>query len=194
MGWTSTYRKAAQPLADFFIEQGTLRWTNPEQTHRVLDAGTVNCSEFYAAVEVVDHATKAREVWCVVILVRMYRETAEGYNISYKEMTEHSGPGVNNCPERILDLLTPVTDQYAVQWRALCREQIALRKTKPPLVPGTVLLADPPIPFRDGTQQGRLTITGRRGSRISLEGGYRLSTQWINQALANHRISFVPAT
>lgn len=195
MGWTETYKPKGQKLLDFFVEHGTLRWSSPESKidARVLDSAFVNCSEFYAAVEFIDKLTGKRDVWCATFMVKLYKEK-NGYNICYKDMEESMGPCMYNCPERILDLLTPTDNENVNVWRAQNREKIVKRKTKPPLVAGTVLLADPPISFTDGSQQSRLTVRDRRGSRVNFVEGYRLSLQYINRAFANQRISFAPAT
>ena len=40
------------------------------------------------------------------------------------------GPCYYDCPKSILDLLSPTNNEYANNWRAKCREQIA-KKTNP---------------------------------------------------------------
>ena len=202
MGWTETYKPKGQNLTEFFIEHGTLRWTDSPCTYRVLDAALVNLTEYYAAVEQVHNTTGERKVWCAVFLIRHLRRARFGYNdynFAYKDMDESCGPVVSNCPERILDLLTETEHEYAKEWRARCREKIRVRSEKPALVPGTVLLADPPISFRDGSLISKLTLKSRRGSRFSFVnpegyGNYWLTLQWINNALTDKRVSFAPAT
>ena len=48
----------------------------------------------------------------------------EYYNIGYKDMEESEGPYYYNCPERILKLLTPTSNEYALRWRKKCWERI----------------------------------------------------------------------
>ncbi len=38
------------------------------------------------------------------------------------------GPCEADCPQSILDLLTPTDRPYAVKWRARCRENAATRR------------------------------------------------------------------
>lgn len=191
MGWTETYKPKGQKLEEFF---GRGIGNMGEITSRILDSALVNASEWYAAVENIDNTTGRREVWCAVFLVKMWRTKEVGdFNICYKDQCESMGPCATNCPERILKLLTPTDNETTNVWRAACRERLALRKAKPPLVAGTVLVADPPISFSDGTQQAQLTIRQRRGSRVSFHGGYRLSIAYINDAFARQRIRFTPA-
>jgi hypothetical protein len=189
MGWLETHKPKHQKLADFL-----LRWSDDAPaTYRTLDSALVNFTEFYAAVERTDKATGQRDVWCAVFLVRMFREGRSHHNICYKDMDETMAPYFYNCPARILDLLTPTDNDAANAWRRTCREQIAKRKAKPALLPGTVLYADPPIPFVNGISMSRLVVLERRGSRIQIDGGYRLSMQYLNRQVSNGRIRFTPS-
>lgn len=52
------------------------------------------------------------------------------FNFSYKDMDETMGPYNYDCPKGILDLLTPTENEYANNWRAACRENLA-KKNNP---------------------------------------------------------------
>ena len=40
----------------------------------------------------------------------------------YKPLDEDAGPVYDECPPAILDLLTPTDNEFALRWRAACRE------------------------------------------------------------------------
>ena len=64
---------------------------------------------------------REREVVGVVMLTSTRRN---GLYFAYKAMDETVGPCYYDCPETILDLLTPTTQAYALEWRSKCRERI----------------------------------------------------------------------
>ena len=45
-------------------------------------------------------------------------------------MDESCGPGQCDCPNSILDLLSPTDNEYANEWRKACYENIAKKKNK----------------------------------------------------------------
>ena len=139
MGWTTTYKPKGEPVLDFFIRNGVLRWSddNPN-TYRVLDSALVNMGTFYAAVEQVNKETGKRIVWAAVILVRHYPKDPH-YNFGWKDMDESVFPVECSCPERILKLLTPTEHQSSNEWRAACWANIEKRKARKNLPPGTAL-------------------------------------------------------
>lgn len=47
------------------------------------------------------------------------------FDFGYKDMSENYGPYNYDCPASILNLLSPTTDKYALEWRQKCRENIA---------------------------------------------------------------------
>ena len=139
MGWTSTYKPKGEPILDFFIREGVLTWgDNNPNTYRVLDSALVNMRTFYAAVEKINKKTGKRTVRAAVILVRHYPKDPR-YNISWKGIDESMSPIETSCPERILKLLTPTDNEYALGWRAACWANIEKRKARKNLPPGTVL-------------------------------------------------------
>ena len=138
MGWITTYKPKGEPVLDFFMRNGVLRWSddNPN-TYRVLDSALVNMSTFYAAVEQVNKETGKRIVWAAVILVRYYPKGE--HNFGWKDMDESCGPYETKCPERILKLLTPTDNEFALGWRKACWANIEKRKARKNLPVGTVL-------------------------------------------------------
>ena len=50
------------------------------------------------------------------------------YNFAYKDMDESYGPCQCDCPKGILDLLSPTENEYALQWRKACYENIVKKR------------------------------------------------------------------
>lgn len=120
MGWTETHKNKGETMTEFFVNSGVLSWKgNTTAQYKVLNSAFVKLSTFYAAVERIDNESGNRDVFAVIILVKMfnnkpnrsgiYRGMGGGpdYNICYKDMDETVGPCECECPERILKLLTP---------------------------------------------------------------------------------------
>lgn len=117
MGWTSYHathykngkvdRKAE---CDALFEEGG-----------VLKSAMVG-STYYAAIK---HKSG---IGAVIFLTST--DMKDYFNFSYKDMDETMGPYNYDCPKGILDLLTPTENEYANNWRAACREQLA-KKNNP---------------------------------------------------------------
>ncbi len=120
-----------------------------------------------------------RSVTAVVCLVRYTPNDREGYVFGYKDMDESMGPVESECPEVILDLLTPTDGAYALAWRARCRanaERRRKRSAKPRPRPGQTIVFDQPLVARDGRRFDRLVaVANSRSPRTllfrDLEGG-----------------------
>ena len=196
MGWTCAFKPKGQSLVEFFKKEGVLGWDSPHVQQRVLDTAFVNLSEFYAAVESVNLQTQEKQVFALVILVRMFNSTSSyNYNICWKEMDEDMGPYYYNCPKRILDLLTPTSNQNALEWRRKCRERLDKRGQMPPLKKGTVIKFSSPVEFRYGISVDQLVVSSTKGSRIYCTnehgyGKYKISRQWIHQRVADGGVTF----
>jgi hypothetical protein len=133
----------------------------PDLISKVLRSALVGMRVYYAAVEQVRVATGQREVWAAICLVRYNPRDPEGYIFGYKDMEESIGPCESNCPAPILDLLTPTDREYAVQWRARCRENAVARRTrasKPNPRAGQVIVFDEPLSFADGRSFQQLEV------------------------------------
>jgi hypothetical protein len=74
------------------------------------------------------------------------------------------GPFQYDCPERILKLLTPTSNEYAQNWRNKCWENIKRKKARPKLTKGLRIRFAEPIKFNIfGSQQEFVVIDARRG-------------------------------
>jgi hypothetical protein len=108
MGWTSFPMHT--PVKEWFLDS----W-NQTGKHEVLDVAIVKRNTLYAAIKY----KETNEVFAVVYLLRWSPKS--DYNFSYKDMDETVGPYECECPLRILNLLTPTTSEYALQWRERVR-------------------------------------------------------------------------
>jgi len=87
-------------------------------------------------------------------------------------MTETMGPYQYDCPERILKLLTPTDNEYALKWRERCWENIRKRKSRPRLTEGAVIEFAEPISFADGREEKVFQVVNPR--RRIFKAGYQL--------------------
>src|SRR3546814_14648944 len=62
-------------------------------------------------------------------------------------LTENMGPCEADCPAAILDLLSPTEHEYALDWRARCRANLAHRARK--LAGGDRIRLPAPVTFTD---------------------------------------------
>ena len=132
--------------------------------YRVLDYAMVALSEAYLAVETISTG----EVWAGVAIVHMTRG-----EVTYKEMSEEMGPGLFRCPARILDRLTPTDNEYALEWRAKCRERLS----RPKVAPGVLVTFVEPLRFNNGIETAGpfRFVKGSTFERADGWGRYRIS-------------------
>lgn len=158
MGWTSTHREPGMTDREFF--EGEFPTTLRERGE-ILACATVGFT-FYAAVrnKVDGH------VWALIILTQ---RTRDWFNITYKEMSEESGPGACAAPAAVLDALTPTSDTYANEWRRECRERLAKRAAARKVKPGTVIEFGRAFDFSGGRSYSRFRFE-RRDVLVALDG------------------------
>jgi len=169
MGWTYTIKARGETIRDFFARE--LGFQTERRTVKLLDCAVVNLREAYLAFEDIDHTTGKREVFAVVCLIHYYPKSY--HNFGYKDMEESVGPYNYKCPERILKLLTPTTNEFALKWRKKCWERIERIKSMPKFSNGDILEFEEPIKFADGTSRSRLEVVNKRRLRFQdPDGGY----------------------
>ena len=141
-------------------------------TSKVLRSALVGMRVYYAAVERINVTTGSHEVWAAICPVRYNPRAREGYIFGYKDMSETMGPYECDCPESILDLLTPTDSRDAQEWRARCREHAATNRAKaakPSPRPGQRIVFDEPLRFTDGQSFATLdVVTNPRSHRTVL--------------------------
>lgn len=125
MGWTSYYptRYKANGTLDRKAEldyELFERWYGHEDAHKLLKSAVVG-STYYAAAR-----SQRGHVYGLIVITQIDRKTGEFY---YKDMSEDMLPYYYDCPPSILKLLSPTTDESALEWRRLCREKAAQKKS-----------------------------------------------------------------
>ncbi|MGO8847819.1 MAG: DUF6927 domain-containing protein [Methylocella sp.] len=143
-------------------------YQHPTVTSRVLRSALVKMRVYYAAVEQLLADTGKREVWGAVCLVAYNPRDREGYIFGYKDMSESCGPIESDCPDAILDLLTPTAHPYAQEWRARCRDNAAMwraRSAKPTPRAGQTIIFDTPLSFSNGQHLDRFDVVANPRNR-----------------------------
>lgn len=150
MGWLYQRDPVDNPVSHLiskYTYEDDLRAQQP------LDAARVG-NTVYLAIRSTDKATGRNFVFAGVILMSNTKKSGFGY----KEMSESMGPCECACPDRIMRLLSPISDiphpSYSADWRA----RVAARKTaqrqqrerRKLLRVGSVVTLSAPIRFRGG--------------------------------------------
>jgi hypothetical protein len=186
MGWTFTNRPHGQSVREFFEQAFNYDKPAEGKSGKII-ACSATWTTAYMAYEIKSplnrHLTdptwspKAmkREVVALVCLLRNVPRALDGYNFGYKDMDESMGPCEARCPKTILDLLTPTTHEYALEWRKRCQERIDKRKNAPKVHKGDLIKFAKPLTFGSGETHDALQWV--RGSLFSGSGYglYRIS-------------------
>jgi Domain of unknown function (DUF6927) len=114
MGWLYQNDPVDDPVAEL-----TARFTNDGHTRTWLALAAARVANtVYMAVKSTDKATGESYVFAAVILI----SNSKKHGFGYKDMDESVGPCQCDCPDRIMRLLTPISDLpnpgYAADWRA----------------------------------------------------------------------------
>jgi len=166
MGWTEQY-ETPKNIEEFFEQQAN--YENDKVKSRVLLTAKVGWTEAYAAVEYIHKDTDEREVYALTYMIQYYKNGHFGY----KDMSEHCGPNICNCPEKILKLLTPLkqdgknANEWAQAWRDKCWAQIERKKKGRGLKVGTVVKFKEPLHFSNGYTRQELTIQSVKPLRFT---------------------------
>jgi hypothetical protein len=149
MGWCSFNMRGN--VKDWFKSN----W-DTSSDYEVLDVALVQRNTLYSAIK----KKSTNEVFCAVYLIRWARGY---YNFSYKDMTEHSGPNVVDCPERIFKLLTPLDDTndpngWARGWREKVQKYYDKRNQ---LKGNTRFKTNEPVHFTNGSSYEYFEKIGR---------------------------------
>lgn len=163
MGWDFTHRAKGITNDEWFKAQVI-------GDGRTIVASSTIKNVYYAAVR--EDATG--EVWALVCLTQ--RAPRSHYNYGWKSMTDTMGPGVDDAPAKVLDALTETDNEYANEWRARCRANLALKARTAKLAIGTTIRFAKPFTFSDGVERQEFTIIERRklrardGVRVNIPG------------------------
>ena len=129
MGWTSyqIYESPKKELDKMYIGDLIDYKTKEVVGHSEIVHSVLRGSVYYASVRQTFTDGRPETVSAAVCLVQ-YSPKAHHDNFAYKDMDETMGPFKYDCPENILNDLTPTENEYALQWRAECRKRIARNK------------------------------------------------------------------
>lgn len=146
MGWTSMPRTSGQDLKSTILNEFSNTSDDPHAGPQ--DIAIVRRNTAYIAYREPGPGGK-----CFALIVLLRHEARE---LMMKDMSEFEGPNESECPERILDLLTPLDDRsdprgWARAWRARCRANHQRRARARALAPGDVIRFPNPFSFSDGT-------------------------------------------
>lgn len=170
MGWLFMSRGAMVPFVTpkSYLDNQCTYPPDPDKGRetglRVLKSA-VRSGAYYAACQSYDE-DGPRETFAIICLVKWNPGARSGEEFGYKDQTETMGPYSYDCPASILDLLGPPGNDYAAQWRAKCREHLALTSRRKP-APGDMLVLPEPLTFTDGRSEHRFRVI-RSGKRIRL--------------------------
>lgn len=198
MGWTGTH---ATHYKNGKVDRKAECDSLFSVAYRVVKSTMVG-SVYYAAIEHIkeykgrdaddkpiyeDVPENEREVFAAIILTRT--DLKDYFNFNYKDMDETCGPCEITCPASILDLLSSTDNEWALQWRQRCRENIAKRKAarKNPkslnnLPEGSIISFVSQFNMTDGTKKGdKITLQKGtyRGKTVWRYGLYRFRKTWI---------------
>ena len=138
MGWTSTMatHHYSNGRVNVKAEMDSLmNYENSSYKNQVLKSRMVG-SIYYAAIQSYDKSKEATEVFAAIC--KTSTRTSDGMEFGYKCMDETMGPGYYNCPKTILDILTPIDNEYALEWRQKCRETLAMSSLKDIAIGGQI--------------------------------------------------------
>ena len=158
MGWTFTNKPKGESVKEFFSKE--FNYENETSVGRVIDC-SASLREAYLAYEIEKKNNGGqKEVVAIVCLIQYTKDPY--YNFGYKDMDETMWPYYYNCPERILKLLTPTTNENALEWRKRCWENIERKKARPKFEVGDILEFEEPIEFSGGIKMKQLKVASKR--------------------------------
>lgn len=135
MGSTSMHRVKGLSNDEFFTHE----LLTPDQ-HEIVASATIR-NVYYAAIRLL----KTGEVVAFVIPFSRSR----GFeNFVYKTQDEGMGPNAAEAPAKVLDALTETDSEWANQWRARCRANLAKKAEAAKVAPGTKVHFERLLTFR----------------------------------------------
>lgn len=159
MGWLTFHE--TRTAKQYFID------TFKNETHyELLDVAIVNFRTAYLAVKDLEKGY----VYCLVYL--LHRAPKSYYNFGYKSMSEFAGPGVDDCPKRIIDKLTSLDEierldseigsnsiEWAKDWRKRVLENLDKKKA---IKKGGIIKTKKPLEFTSGASFQYFKKEGRK--------------------------------
>lgn len=126
---------------------------------------------YYAAVK----SPHDGKVNAVIILTKI--DNNSWCNFGMKFMDEEMAPFARNCPRSVLDVLSPTDNEYAIEWRQGCLDNLASKKD--------TTLKDAPV----GTKLKVTLKNGEERTVVKMAPGYQFKTWWL---LVAGGMSYIP--
>lgn len=112
---------------------------------------------------VVHQKTEKRDCNFAAVFLTYYSPKARnGYNFGYKDMDETMGPHYYDFPEKYLNMLSPTTSKFALEWREEVKQNIERKKRIAKLKVGTQIKFKSPIETTSGVKIGDEVILTKR--------------------------------
>lgn len=92
---------------------------------------------------------ESEEVFAVVCLTRIDRG---GKEFMIKTLDETSGPCYYDVPKKLLNLLSPTNNEYALKWREQCKLFIETKKNSSKIKQGDLIEFEDEIEFNNGVK------------------------------------------
>ena len=170
MGWDFSHRTKGMSNREFFTKD----WKGI-----TIHADSTIENVWYAAAE---HESEPGKIFALVYLIS--RAPNSYFNFGYKSQSEDMGPNASKAPAKILDLLSPTDNEYALAWRERCRSHAEFKASRPSLAGlkhGDVVILHRKMQFTNGASLDRFEIRIRFG-----KGGRRLPV--LHSGGVNYRI------
>lgn len=119
MGWTYISADLSRSRKDIVSELFT--FDEPPRHCSVVYAAERG-SVIYLAIHRTNTATNIDEIFGAVVLTTVKKN--ELYNFGYKAIAETMGPHECRAPKKLLDMLSPIDDEYSAAWRKRCEENL----------------------------------------------------------------------
>lgn len=195
MGTTVTFKSknvsAVEWIQNNFLENhGSIR-------ERILGSASVN-RVVYAAVErqVLPRDTKV--VYAVIYLLQYFSNRSDGRNFACKAMHEALLPFYYECPNSILELLTPTDDANANNWRQRCREanqrDELQRNAVEQLAIGSTIKFDVPLKLKHFGLFDTFCLVDRKGSLFTANGRNNFYVKLTRKRLLKGGFHVLPNT
>ena len=162
MGWTGRFTNESSES----VVRAELEWGNHNRIVK-------NKGAKYWAVQNV----KSGEVFAVVALTKRRKD---GYQteVLTKLISDQEGPSDLGYPLALLKLLSPTTDEYAVEWRAKVVQYHAAKSKMPTLKSGDRVIFETPIEFTNGGSYSELIYRSGFKFTTPMMTGVRLHRSW----------------
>lgn len=170
MGWIGTFKQPGQSVLDFFKNKWERSIEDERGSLEIIDS-CVFLTEAFFAVRIQDNENyKEPFTFAAIVQIRHFQDPSE--NFLYKDCDECCGPRQINCPDRILDQLSPTNHDTAKWWREECKAENKRKASRPKLEPGITIVTDEPLHFGElGKADTFKVLEGGRNPRFMAHFG-----------------------